>query len=632
MLDKIRDTTKGWFAWVIIGALAMVFTLWGVYGYMGVTAAEEQMAVTVNGADIPLNAVERLAQDMQQRAMASGQPADMAVLRQQALEELIMQTLLIQDAQKRNFVVDKKIVDRAILNQPEFQVDGKFSPAVFEQLSMQLGYTPMQLRQLMGDEIIVKQMQAGIMLSSFVLPSEVNHFLALEKQQRDLQYITFPVSTFMTDGDPDEKAIEEYYQTHIKTWETPEQVSIEYVELKGEDIAKEINVTEDQIAQVYEENKATYTKPEEREVAYILLALPEQADNATKEKVTTLANDVVKRASTGEDFAALAKEYSNDSISAENGGNLGWVNAGALSAELDQPVFAAEQGAVVGPIQTQYGLEIVKVLAVKPANVQPLSEVHNTIAAQLREQYIQNRFVELQDELATISYETPDSLTEVADILKLPLKTTELFSQQGGVDPLTQNPIVQAAAFSENVLAGENSEVLTIAPQDEIVLRIKEHTPATTLPLTVVRDQVVTAIKQAAAEQEATAKLTAWIPQLMSGEISSADVAKNVKGEWKTVAQVTRDTDAKQLPADVRDYAFALSRPRDDKTPSVGWKALSGHQYVIVQVTGMQAGAVPAADSDEWKNTQQGLTMLQQQMDYTAYLEQLRDNAEIKYH
>jgi peptidyl-prolyl cis-trans isomerase D len=409
-------------------------------------------------------------------------------------------------------------------------------------------------------------------------------------------------------------------------------VRIEYVELKGEDIAKEINVTEDQIAQVYEENKATYTKPEEREVAYILLALPEQADNATKEKVTTLANDVVKRASTGEDFAALAKEYSNDSISAENGGNLGWVNAGALSAELDQPVFAAEQGAVVGPIQTQYGLEIVKVLAVKPANVQPLSEVHNTIAAQLREQYIQNRFVELQDELATISYETPDSLTEVADILKLPLKTTELFSQQGGVDPLTQNPIVQAAAFSENVLAGENSEVLTIAPQDEIVLRIKEHTPATTLPLTVVRDQVVTAIKQAAAEQEATAKLTAWIPQLMSGEISSADVAKNVKGEWKTVAQVTRDTDAKQLPADVRDYAFALSRPRDDKTPSVGWKALSGHQYVIVQVTGMQAGAVPAADSDEWKNTQQGLTMLQQQMDYTAYLEQLRDNAEIKYH
>jgi len=135
MLEKIRDSTKGWFAWVIIGSLAVVFALWGVYGYLGVGAAESEMVAEVNGADIPRYAVENLAQKMQQQAMATGQEVDSETLRKQALEEIIMETLLIQDAQKRHFVTDKKLVDKVILTQPEFQIDGKFSSELFMQIS-----------------------------------------------------------------------------------------------------------------------------------------------------------------------------------------------------------------------------------------------------------------------------------------------------------------------------------------------------------------------------------------------------------------------------------------------------------------------------------------------------------------
>jgi len=459
------------------------------------------------------------------------------------------------------------------------------------------------------------------MASAFALPTEVNRLLALEKQKRDLQYLVFPADAFASTQEPDENAIEEYYQNNIANWQTPEQVSIEYIQLTRDDVAKQITVSEEQIAEAYEDNKAAYTQPEEREVAHILLPAADEVK----------AQDLKTRLDAGEDFATLAKEFSTDTSSAKDGGNLGWVTTGILPSELDEPVFAADQNAIVGPIETPFGWDIAKVIAIKPAKVQPLDAVHNTVKEQLREQFIQNRYAELQNEMATMSYEIPDSLSEVADLLKLPLKTSPLFSMQMGADPVSFNLLVQEAAFSENVLAGENSEVIALAPQDEIVLRVHEHKPSTTLPLATVRNQVVAAINQTTAKADATTKLREWIPQLASKEVSAADVAKQVKVDWQVVKQVGRDADVKTLPSDVRDYAFALSLPPAKDTPSVGWKELHGNRFVIVQITQVYPGEVPAEDSEEWKNTQMGLTMLQQQMDYTAYIEQLRENADVKY-
>lgn len=621
MLEKIRESTKGWFAWILLGALAIVFTLWGVYGYLGVNSAESEMIARVNGRDIPRYTVDRLAQQMQQQMMASGQEVDVEVLRKQALEEIIMETLLIQDAQKQHFVAGKKLVDKIILTQPEFQIDGKFSSELFMQISLQLGYSPAQLRQLIADDIIVRQLQAGIMASAFVMPEEVNTLLSLENQKRDLQYIVFPANQFASNTEPTEAEIEEYYQNNITKWQTPERVSIEYIHLTRDDIAKQITITEEQISKAYEENKAVYSEPEEREVAHILLPLQDKAK----------AQEVYDRLSAGESFANLAKQFSTDESSAKEGGNLGWVTTGILPSELDEPVFSAKVNEIVGPVETPFGWDIAKVNAIKPEKIQPLAAVHHSVEEQLREQFIQNRFAELQNELATLSYEVPDSLTETASMLNLPLKTSALFSLNQGVDAVTQNPLVQAAAFSEMVLSGENSEIITIGPQDDIVLRVHQHEPSTTLSLDTVRDQVVSEIKVANAKRDATAKLREWIPQLNHKEIAAADVAKELNTSWKTVNQITRNTDSTKIPADVRDYGFALSLPESADRPSVGWKALSDDRFVIVQVMNVVPGNVPAEDSEEWKNTYLGLTVLQQQMDYTAYLEQLRENADVKY-
>jgi peptidyl-prolyl cis-trans isomerase D len=636
MLEKIRDSTKGWFAWVIIILLAIVFTLWGVYGYMGVAGAESETAVNVNGRDIPRVAVERLTQQLQQEAISNGEKVQLDALRQQATDQLIIQMLLLQDAKQRGFIADKKLVDKYMLSRPEFQADGKFSPALFEQLSSQLGYSPYDLRALIADEIVVGQLRTGIMSSAFILPNEVERFLTLQMQTRDVEYITFPVDYFVKTPELSDDEIKQYYESHQAYWQTPEQVNIEYLELTADNAKKDVNgedikVTDAEIRAYYDENIAIYTTPEERHIRHILLALPENSSTQQMDAVITQGLQLKEQAQSGVDFATLAKEYSIDTISAEKGGDLGWLKTGVLPEELDKAVFAADANTILDPALTPFGVDIVQVLAIKPAQIQPLEEVSATIAQQLNTQRVQQRFMELQEELATLSYEMPDSLEEVADNMKLTVNTSGFFTaDKGAGDPITDNPVVREAAFSELVLGGENSSVLNIAPEHVLVLRIKDHQPKAVKPLDAVHSEVVKAIQDEAAIKDMRAQLDEWMPQINNGDLTTAVVADRLGGgPWKAISKLTRDAAETDAPAVVRDYAFNLPSPVAGHV-SAGWLPIDENHFALVLVEQVYKGTVPDQVSAEWKNSADGLTQLQQQADYTAYVQQLRANAEIK--
>jgi peptidyl-prolyl cis-trans isomerase D len=633
MLEKIRESTKGWFAWVVIVTLAVVFALWGVYGYMGVNSAESQMAVTVNGRDISRMAVERLSQQLQTTASTSGETLESPeAYRQQALEQLIMQTLLVQDAQKHGFVADKKLVDQFLLTQPEFQSNGVFSPELFDEISARSGLDPYELRRIIGDDIIVEQLRVGIMGSAFILPNEVTRFLTLQNQTRDVQYLTFSSDSFASTRDITEDEIKKYYDNNRAEFQIPEEVSIDYIELNASDIAKSITLSDADIQAAYEQNKAAYTIPEQREVRHILLALPANATVEQMDAAIDQGNKIKEEIIKGTNFGELVVKYSSDAATLEKGGNLGWMGMGVLPPELDKEVFSAKQYDVVGPTLTPFGVDIAQVIGIKPAQVQALSAVRPALVEQLKEQQVQQRFVEWQDQLATLSYEIPDTLKDVSDTMNLPIHSTALFSrEQGNDNMITQAASVRAAAFSEAVLAGENSPVLSLAPEHVLVLRIREHRAAEVKPLETVRPTIIASIQSYEGQQKLQVALDSWIPQLENGEITREEVAQQVKGQWQSAPQLARAAANSNVPRLVHDYAFNLSRPVPPKA-SFGWLPLDSKQFALVAVDKVNQGNVPAIDAPEVVGTTSGLTMLQQQQDYMVYLEYLQKNAEIKYH
>lgn len=114
-------------------------------------------------------------------------------------------------------------------------------------------------------------------------------------------------------------------------------------------IGPDIEVTDEEIEAYFEENKESLAQTEQVEASHILTATKEEAD------------EVAAKLADGGDFAELAKEYSTDTATAENGGELGSFGAGEMAAEFEEAAFAMEVDEISEPIETEYGFHIIKV-------------------------------------------------------------------------------------------------------------------------------------------------------------------------------------------------------------------------------------------------------------------------------
>ena len=153
---------------------------------------------------------------------------------------------------------------------------------------------------------------------------------------------------------------EEKIREDIRTYLLTVKVMSDYVAL-----------TDEEVAAYFEENKALYSTPEQAEVSQILVATVEEA------------NDVLEKLKAGEDFATLAEQFSIDAESADDGGAMGMIPTGMMSPEFDNAVFNANIGELVGPIETEEGFHIVKVIDKKEGQEAKLEDVQETVRQEL---------------------------------------------------------------------------------------------------------------------------------------------------------------------------------------------------------------------------------------------------------
>ena len=156
-----------------------------------------------------------------------------------------------------------------------------------------------------------------------------------------------------------------------------------------EKVAGNAEPTDEEIQKFYEQNKeAQFTTPEQRCVRHILFAKDQEQKS----------EDVKKQLEDGADFAKLAKEYSQDPGSAENGGDLGCLGKGETVPPFEEAAFGAEEGEIVGPVKTEFGYHILEVTDAKPQQTRPLSEVESQIRSQLSQEEQSQAFSKWLDE------------------------------------------------------------------------------------------------------------------------------------------------------------------------------------------------------------------------------------------
>lgn len=618
MLQNIRDNSQGWIAKTIIGVIVVLMALTGVDAIINVSS-DRNKAAEVNGQVIGVDELVR-AVDLQRRQLQqrlgeqfNASLLDENLLRKSALEGLIERNLLLQGAEQAGMRFSDAALDQLLLVTPDFQQDGRFSPERFDQVIRQMGYSRLQFRQLMQQEMLIGQLQAGIAGSHFVTDDEVTAFAALERQTRDFAH--FAVKADASGIKISAQQLADYYAANSREFMSPEQVVIEYLELKKEAFFDQVEVSDEELQPLYEQEIANLG--EQRRAAHILL----ESDGRSDEELRTQLESLRQRIMAGEDFAALAREFSQDPGSANAGGDLGFAGQGVYEPAFEEALFALQVGELSAPVKTDFGWHLIRLQDVQAAEVPLLETLRPQLERELKAQKVEQRFVEVTKQLEDAAFESSD-LQQPAQELGLTLQQSAAFGREGG-QGIAANPQVLQAAFSdEMLLEAANSAPLELDPDTVVVLRVKEHRKSSVLPFEEVSEGLRERLAQQQAGEAARQQGEALLQALRRGEAPALPAG----ADWQRVEAATRDQPL--ADAAMIETVFRMPRPQSDKQPAFAGMTLSNGDYLLLRLSAVNEGALPG--EEELALYRRFLVNRGSQLDFQGYQQLLRSGADIE--
>ncbi len=625
MLQKLNERIQGFVAWIIIILVTITFTLFGIDYYLQ-SRQESNAAVDVNGQPISKQAYELQYRRVRQMRDPSLMTAALDnQLKQQVLDDMIMNMVSMEAARANGFEVTAPQADAAILGIPQFQQDGQFSADKYQQALNGAFFTPESFQREVRQGMLLNQQRFAFIGTSFALSREINQFVQLYMQTRDYDYLEIPALRFIQKELVSSDDVQKYYQQHQKEFLSPEMVSVDYVKISMADIKNAIHISDDEVKRYYEDNQNNYYTPAQWKVAHILLAVPADVSPDDKKRIKQHAEEVAKTIQQDpSQFEANVKAVSDDKISALKGGLLPWITAG--QSQYDKTLIKlSTAGQVSDPVKTEHGYEIFKLVAYRPSKIKPLSDVAKEVKEQLVADQSQAEYGQMLEKLSDLSYQTPDSLTPVADALKLDIHESPTFSRQGEGDELTKNKQVISAAFSHDVLVlGNNSEPIQLDNESVIVLRVNKHLPVKEKSLAEVTPLIQEKIALEKAKKEALnlgkTLLTANINPLHQGQLLEQHQLK-----WQSITKVSRDTD--KTPENINEIAFGLARVGAE----VG-RSLNNGNYVIVHLKKINDGQLKSLDKEQIASITQQIEANYGMMDYDLYMSDLMSKANVVRH
>jgi peptidyl-prolyl cis-trans isomerase D len=620
MLQNLRDNSRGVISFILIGFLVIIFALTGVDALFNWDTSANQ-AAKVNGEPVTeMDVARAISMQKQQMLNTYGDqiPAEFLTdeyLRKPVIENLVQRMVLSQAAGKSGMAVGNTYLSEQIASAPQFKNEaGTFDNNRYQLVLRNMGYTHSTYAKILSDEIVINQLQAGVSATAFATPSQLDDVVALSFQSRNLAYVILPAAKVRESIQVDAAEIQTYYDANQQMFTSEEQVALDYISLSVTDLMKNITVTEEQIRKQFEQNQSSFVAAPERQAAHILV------EGDSQDKIKAVADKLAA----GEDFAALAKEYSDDLGSKEQGGDLGFTKGDAFPAEFEAALATLKVGEVSAAVKTDAGTHFIKLLAEKGSEPPSFEEQKASIEDQLKRAEAENLFVVQLEKLREESYNA-ESLQEVAQALNLKAENSGLFERSKGTN-LMANAKVVAAAFSSEVLQeGNSSEVIEIDSSNVVVLKKTDYKPSQVKPLASVQDQITNTLKDQKAKallDEQAAKLIADLKS--GGNFSELSTAAGV--ELKQVKAATRNS--VDIDSDVLRHAFTMNKPSSN-SPTLDRVITATGDLAIIAVEAVTPGSYESVTPEQKTAIMAQLGGIYGKNDFSSYQRFLKDAADI---
>jgi peptidyl-prolyl cis-trans isomerase D len=521
MLDTFRRAQpaiiKGVLGAVVLAFVATIFLDWGwqrsgrpdthvaTLGGEGVSLHEFQMTYT-NLTDF----YRRLYQDRFTEDFART-----LNLKQQALDTLVQRKLLLREAKRQELVVSDAELIEKVQAYPVFQVNGHFDHSRYLQVLRLSRLTPGDFEQNQREELLLGKLENLIKDSVQVTETEVKQAFIHDKEQVSAEYVRVDPAQFVAQVEMSDDDLSTYYQTHLEQFRKPEQARIAYVVVDPEAFVARVELTDEQLAQYYEQHKEEFRREEQVRARHILFKLAQQAGTEEEARVRGEAEAALQRIQAGEDFAALAGQLSQDPVSAQQGGDLGFFRRGEMVKPFEEVAFALKPGTVSEPVRTDFGYHVIKIEELQEAGYEPLEAVW----AELRERLTQEEARRLAEAKAETVYEgmfvSGSEWKTAVQALELVPRETPFIAQGEVVEGIENSAAFLRAAFT--LQDGEVSRPTLIGNQ-YVVGKLLERKASHIPPFEEAKDAVRDALVRDRSHTLARRKADTWLAEVQAGQ------------------------------------------------------------------------------------------------------------------
>jgi len=628
-MDNIREGVKKPWAKILVFAIILSFVGAG-YFTSALFLGDPNAVAIVNGESVSRMEFQRAYSSTRQRygeAYTQFIKTDEQErnFRINVLQNLISRKLTLQSTEAMGMRASDASIRKTIIEIPSLQRDSAFSSELLDQALVNVGMSRTQFKQSLQTDQILGQLTDGITKSEFVLENELSNQYKYLGQKRSGRVLDIKYSIFANNLEISEDEILEYYEANKESYRQEEKVTLDYIELSVDALQKTIEVNDDELTAYYEENMDRYKTEDSKSVSHILIASGEDASADDIEAKKVKVNELKSKLDSGEDFASLAKSHSDDEFSAENGGDLGVVEKGAMQDTFDEAVEGLTKvGDISAPIKTDFGFHIIKLTELVEGEIQTIDEVKEQITQTLQNQKAEELFYQRSGILEEKSFEIADSLAEVAESIDVLVKTSVEFSRSSARG-IFRNPDVLNAAFSDHVIDAQlNSAPISINDKQVLVIRINKHQPSEIQSLDLVKDKVI-ANRKLEQSKKLTLEFANNIKARLKANESVDELISQKLLKWTDLDLVERTSAS--LPYQQLQTFFEINKANEN---TVAYDSIeSAQSYTLFILNKVENGKLNDADDAVKTQSEQRLSRFYSDAVYASMIEQLRNDADI---
>jgi len=574
MLRLMRDYATSWLIKIILGAIIVVFVFWGIGNFKESKA--NQIAVVnddlISGEEYQ-DAYNRLVERYRQFGAELNEEM-VKRLEKQAIDNLIDQRLLLQEAQHLNFRVSEDELAAAIMKTEVFQIEGKFSKGHYERVlnANRLSTKEFEIEQ--RKSMLTDKVRSYVMNSIKVSDEEALEWYKWNDASVRIAYTLLSPEKYQNIEVSDED-VKKFFEAHKDSYKTEPEIKVQYLRFGVEECKAKVSLTDEEIKEYFEANPEEFKKEKTVGARHILLKLDKNSSDEVVEEKRKKALEIIKTASEGKDFGELAKQYSEDEGSRPNGGDLGEFDRKMMVKPFSDKAFSMKAGEISEPVKSQFGWHVIKVEKVNEEKTLSFEESKETIKNKLTEEKAKNIAYDEAEAVSGAAFEG-DDLAKIASSRSLKIITSDSFTKKKGPEKV-KNPV----KFSTEAFKLSLKEISEIQDFGDgyYILQVIEQVPEKMSEYKEVAEKAKKDLLKEKQEEKAGKDAEELLAALKKGENMETECQKRGL-EIKTSEFFKRNDSIPDIGYEREIVQAAFSLSEDKKFSEKPLKARKGY-YII---------------------------------------------------